>query len=68
MLLGDIIDGSIGPVLRDDLLSYLTFPDLPYGKYAITGNHEYMGDIKKSVPYIESKGIRVLKDEVVTPH
>ena len=65
LLLGDIIDGSIGPVLRDDLLSYLTFPDLPYGKYAITGNHEYMGDLKKSVPYIEGKGIRVLKDEVV---
>ncbi len=65
LLLGDIIDGSIGPVLRDDLLSYLTFPDLPYGRYAITGNHEYMGDLKKSVPYIEGKGIRVLKDEVV---
>jgi predicted MPP superfamily phosphohydrolase len=66
LFLGDIIDGSIGPVLRDDLLSWLSLPDLPYGKYAITGNHEYMGDLKKSVPYIESKGIRVLKDEVVT--
>jgi len=65
LLLGDVIDGSIGPVLRGDLLSYLTLPDLLYGKYAITGNHEYMGDLKKSVPYIESKGIRVLKDEVV---
>jgi hypothetical protein len=66
LFLGDLIDGSIGPVLRGDLLSYLSLPDLPYGKYAITGNHEYIGDIKKTVPYIESKGIRVLKDEVVT--
>lgn len=66
LFLGDLIDGSIGPVLRGDLLSYLTLPYLPYGKYAITGNHEYIGDIKKTVPYIESKGIRVLKDEVVT--
>jgi len=66
LFLGDLIDGSIGPVLRGDLLSYLTLPDLKYGKYAITGNHEYIGNIKKTVPYIESKGIRVLKDEVVT--
>jgi uncharacterized protein len=66
LFLGDLIDGSIGPVLRGDLLSYLSLPDLRYGRYAITGNHEYIGDIKKTVPYIESKGIRVLKDEVVT--
>lgn len=65
LFLGDLIDGSIGPVLRDDLLSWLTLPELPYGKYAITGNHEFMGDLRKSIPYIEGKGIRVLSDEVV---
>ena len=65
LFLGDLIDGSIGPVLRDDLLSWLTLPELPHGKYAITGNHEFMSDLRKSIPYIESKGIRVLSDEVV---
>jgi hypothetical protein len=65
LFLGDIIDGSIGPVLRGDLLSYLKLPVLRYGNYAITGNHEFMGDLRKSIPYIESKGIRVLKDEVI---
>ncbi len=65
LFLGDLIDGSIGPVLRDDLLAYLKLPELPYGKYAITGNHEFMSDLKKSIPYIESKGIRVLSDEIV---
>jgi predicted MPP superfamily phosphohydrolase len=65
LFLGDIIDGSIGPVLRGDLLSSLQLPNLRYGNYAITGNHEFMGDLHKSIPYIESKGIRVLKDEVV---
>ena len=65
LFLGDLIDGSIGPVLRDDLLSWLTLPELPYGKYAITGNHEFMSDLKKSIPYIEGHGIRVLSDEVV---
>lgn len=66
LFLGDLIDGSIGPVLRGDLLSYLNLPELKYGKYAITGNHEYMSDLGKSIPYIESKDIRMLKDEVVT--
>jgi predicted MPP superfamily phosphohydrolase len=66
LFLGDIIDGSIGPVLRGDLLSHLSLPELSEGNYAITGNHEYIGDISKTLPYIESKGIRVLKDEVVS--
>ena len=65
LFLGDLIDGSIGPVLRDDLLSHLSLPELRFGTYAITGNHEFMSDLKKSLPYIESKGIRVLTDETV---
>lgn len=65
LFLGDLIDGSIGPVLRDDLLSHLSLPGLRFGSYAITGNHEFMSDLKKSLPYIESKGIRVLTDEMV---
>jgi predicted MPP superfamily phosphohydrolase len=66
LFLGDLLDGSIGPVLRGDLLSYLDIPEPLYGIYAITGNHEFMSDLGKSLPYIESKGIRVLKDEVIT--
>ncbi len=65
LFLGDLLDGSIGPVLRGDLLSWLSIPAPRYGMYAITGNHEFMSDLGRSIPYIESKGIRVLKDEVV---
>ncbi len=64
-LLGDIIDGEIGPVLRGDLLKYFTCPHCRSGMYAITGNHEYIGGAGRTIPYIESKGIRILKDEVV---
>jgi predicted MPP superfamily phosphohydrolase len=66
LLLGDIVDGEIGPVLRDDLLQYFTCPKCGDGLYAITGNHEFIGGAKQTIPYIESKGIRILKDEVVT--
>jgi uncharacterized protein len=66
LLLGDIVDGEIGPVLRGDLLQYFTWPDCTDGLYAITGNHEFIGGGARTIPYIESKGIRVLKDEMVT--
>jgi uncharacterized protein len=66
LLLGDIIDGEIGPVLRGDLLQYFTIPKSTDGLFAITGNHEFIGGGSKTIPYIESKGIRVLKDEMVT--
>jgi len=66
LLLGDIVDGEMGPVLRGDLLKYFTCPKCNNGLYAITGNHEFIGGANKTIPYIESKGIRLLKDEVVT--
>lgn len=64
-LLGDIIDGEIGPVLRGDLLQYFTCPKCKDGLIAITGNHEFIGGAGRTIPYIESKGIRVLKDEII---
>jgi uncharacterized protein len=66
LLLGDIVDGEIGPVLRGDLLRHFTCPRCSDGLYAITGNHEFIGGGSRTIPYIESKGIRILKDEVVT--
>jgi predicted MPP superfamily phosphohydrolase len=64
-LLGDIVDGELGPVLRGDLLKYFKAPETADGLYAITGNHEFIGGAERTIPYIESKGIRVLKDEAV---
>jgi hypothetical protein len=65
-LLGDIVDGEIGPVLRGDLLQYFTCPKCKSGLYGITGNHEFIGGGNRTIPYIESKGIKLLKDEMVT--
>jgi predicted MPP superfamily phosphohydrolase len=65
LLLGDIVDGELGPVLRGDLLKYFSCPKCSEGLYAITGNHEFIGGSERTIPYIESKGIRLLKDEVV---
>jgi predicted MPP superfamily phosphohydrolase len=64
-LLGDIVDGELGPVMRGDLLKYFNIPETTDGLYAITGNHEFIGGAERTIPYIESKGIRILKDESV---
>jgi len=64
-LLGDIVDGEMGPVLRGDLLRHFIIPHTVDGLFAITGNHEFIGGAGRTIPYIESKGIRVLKDETV---
>jgi uncharacterized protein len=65
LLLGDIVDGEIGPVMRGDLLQYFIRPESTDGLFAITGNHEFIGGAARTIPYIESKGIRILKDEIV---
>ncbi|MFO7575577.1 MAG: metallophosphoesterase [Bacteroidales bacterium] len=68
LLLGDIIDGEIGPVLRDDLLASFSCPPCGEGIYAITGNHEYIGGIEQTANYISERGIPLLMDEtVITP-
>jgi predicted MPP superfamily phosphohydrolase len=66
LLLGDIVDGEVGPVMRGDLLKYFTSPKGKDDLFAITGNHEFIGGAGRTIPYIESKGIRILKDEIVT--
>ncbi|HLN20039.1 MAG TPA: metallophosphoesterase [Bacteroidales bacterium] len=65
LLLGDIVDGEIGPVMRGDLLQYFSCPKCDYGMLAISGNHEFIGGASRTIPYIESKGIRMLKDEIL---
>lgn len=64
-LLGDIVDGEIGPVMRNDLLKYFNCPKCRDGLLAITGNHEFIGGASVTIPYIEKNGIRILKDEAV---
>lgn len=66
LLLGDIVDGELGPVLRDDLLQYFICPQCEHGMIGITGNHEFIGGASRTIPYIKSKGIPLLMDEVHT--
>jgi predicted MPP superfamily phosphohydrolase len=66
LLCGDLVDGEIAPVLRKNLGRHIQEIKTPLGVYAISGNHEYIGGIDKTLPYLKSINIRVLMDEVVT--
>lgn len=66
LLCGDLVDGEIAPVLRKNLGRHLQEIETSLGVYAILGNHEYIGGIEKTLPYLKSINIKVLIDETVT--
>jgi uncharacterized protein len=66
LLCGDLVDGEIAPVLRKNLGRHIQEIKTPLGVYAITGNHEYIGGISKTLPYLKSINIQMLVDETIT--
>lgn len=66
LLCGDLVDGEIAPVLRKNLGKHIQEIKTPLGVYAILGNHEYIGGISKTLPYLKGININVLVDSVVT--
>ena len=66
LLCGDLVDGEIAPVLRKNLGRHIQEIQTPLGVYAILGNHEYIGGIDKTLPYLTSIHIRVMIDETIT--
>lgn len=66
LLCGDLVDGDIGPVIRKNLGRHIQEIKTRLGVFAIPGNHEYIGGIRNTLPYLQSINIKVLRDEVVT--
>ncbi len=66
LLCGDLVDGDIGSALRKNLGKHLQEIKTPMGVFAIAGNHEYIGSIQRTLPYLESLNIRILRDQSIT--
>ena len=64
-LCGDIIDGNVTPVIRKGIGSHIKNLQPPLGVFAVTGNHEYIGDILKSKEFYQSINIPIIKDCLV---
>jgi len=65
LLCGDLVDGDIASVLRKNLGRHIQEIKSPMGVYAIPGNHEYIGGIQKTLPYLESININILRDKTI---
>ncbi len=63
---GDIVDEDLRPVMKQDLGALLKGINSKYGKFAVTGKHEYIGGAEKAVKYLESEGIQFLRDKTLT--
>lgn len=64
ILVGDVVDEDLAPVIRENLGEALRHLQSKLGVYAITGNHEYFGGVEAAVQYLKAHGVTVLRDSV----
>ena len=61
---GDLVDGQVNSLEGlDELFQGIT---APYGKFAITGNHEFYAGLDHALEFTELAGFRVLRGEGIT--
>lgn len=62
LLAGDVVDEDVKPVIEQNLGKSLKELHAPYGVFAATGNHEYIGGGEPPIRYLEEHGITMLRD------
>ena len=60
---GDLVDGQINGM--PSLAELFNGINPPYGKYAVTGNHEFYAGLEQALAFIRKSGFRVLRNEAV---
>lgn len=60
---GDLVDGQMDDI--STLARMIREIPAPYGKYAVTGNHEYYAGLDRSLEFTRAAGFHVLRDEAV---
>ncbi len=61
---GDLVDGQLDGL--DELTGMLREISPRYGKFAVTGNHEFYAGIRKALDFTQRAGFRVLRGEGAT--
>ena len=61
---GDLVDGQMDNLL--DVADMLKSVSPPFGKFAVTGNHEFYAGLDRSLAFTEKAGFFVLRGEVRT--
>jgi predicted MPP superfamily phosphohydrolase len=62
---GDVIDNYLKPLEEQKIYKTLRKINSKYGVYMALGNHEYIGDIKKNLVFLEKSNINILRDSAV---
>ncbi len=62
---GDTFDDNPAPVMRKNMGAIFEQLRAPLGVYAVTGNHEMMGQPEAAMNYLAQHGMRPLMDEAV---
>lgn len=65
LIVGDLVDESIGPVVNDNIGGCIERLNSRYGVYAVTGNHEFIGGAESAVNYFSKHGLKFLRDSLV---
>ena len=65
LLPGDVLDGEIKPVIRENMGEELKRLQARYGVFAIMGNHEYFGGSEVASRYLSEQNITMLRDQSV---
>ena len=65
LITGDFLENELSYAQKKDIGRALRELDLKYGIWAVTGNHEFIGGIDKSIDYKNSLGIVTLRDSSV---
>jgi predicted MPP superfamily phosphohydrolase len=60
---GDLFDGGLRE--RSTIIDLLRDLEAPYGKYACTGNHEFIHGIEQTSEFTEEAGFKLLRNESV---
>ena len=65
LLVGDVIDEDVKPVIEQNTGEKLLNIKSKYGTYGVTGNHEYFSGVESSCSYLSEHGIIMLRDSLI---
>lgn len=65
LMIGDIIDSQIEPILEMQMDQELARLSAPLGVYSCTGNHEYRFEAEEKIALLNRAGITILRDSAV---
>jgi predicted MPP superfamily phosphohydrolase len=65
LLPGDIVDEDLRSIIKQNVGEALRNIKSRFGVYGATGNHEYIGGVKKACDYLTEHGVVMLRDRSI---